>query len=63
MYQSPAGFVEVRHNVATASIAVASLRGYRLTASATIRLPTVKDHDVPALADEFQIGEGARFRA
>jgi hypothetical protein len=44
--------VELRHDIAPASIAVA---GDRLPASATIRLPTVKDHDVPALADEFQI--------
>jgi hypothetical protein len=59
-YQSPSGFVEVRHDIAPASIAVA---GDRLPASATIRLPTVKDHDVPALADEFSDSEGARFRA
>jgi hypothetical protein len=63
MYQSPARLVEVRHDVAAASIAVASLRGCRLTDAATIRFPTVKDHDIPTLADEFQIGEGARFFA
>jgi hypothetical protein len=50
--------VEVRHDVAPASIAVA---GDRLPASATIRLPTVKDHDVPALADEFQIAKMPGF--
>jgi hypothetical protein len=35
-HQSPASFVEVRHHVATASLAVASLRRYLLMDSATI---------------------------
>ena len=55
-HQCPAGFLEVRHNVAAAPFAVASLGRRPLMDSATIRIPAVEDHDVFALGDKFHVG-------
>ena len=61
-HQRPAGFLEVRHDVAVTPFAVASLGRYSLMDSATIHLPAVKDHDVFVLADKFHVGIRAWFR-
>src|SRR5206468_9800083 len=54
-HQSPTGFLEVRHNVAAAPLAVPSLRRRPLMDSATIHIPAAEDHDVLALADKFRV--------
>jgi hypothetical protein len=58
----PARFEEVRHNVAAAPLAVASLRRRPLMDSPTIPLPAVEDHVVLALANKFHVVIGAWFR-
>jgi hypothetical protein len=58
----PAGFLEVRHDVAAAPLAVASLRRRPLMDSATIYIPAIEDHVVLALADKFHVVIGAWFR-
>src|SRR2546425_6199470 len=60
-HQRPAGCLEVRHDVAAAPLAVASLGRRPLIDSATIPIPAVADH-VLVLADKFHVGKGAWFR-
>jgi len=52
VHQRPAGFLEVRHDVVAAPLAVAALRRRRLMDSTTIPFPAVEDHVVLALADK-----------
>jgi hypothetical protein len=51
VHQRPAGFLEVRHDVVAAPLAVAALRRRPLMDSTTIPFPAVEDHVVLALAD------------
>ena len=62
MHQRPAGFLEVRHDVVAAPLAVAALRRRPLMDSTTIPFPAVEDHVVLALADKFHVVIGAWFR-
>src|SRR5215475_8723639 len=62
MHQGPTAFRKIRHDVAAAALAVASLRHGTSLDLATIHFATIEDHfDVPTLVDELQIGVGARF--
>src|SRR5262249_4487622 len=55
-HQRPAGFLEVRHDVAPAPLALASLGHRPLMHLATVHLPAVEDHDVFALGDKLHVG-------
>src|SRR4030095_1475773 len=57
VHQRPAGFLEVRRDVAAAPLAVAPLRRRPLIDSATIHLPPVEDHVVLARADKFHVSK------
>ena len=60
-HQRPAGLLKVRHHVASASLAVASLRHHPLLDLATIDPPAVEGHDIFFLADKLHIGIRADF--
>jgi len=62
VHQRPAGFLEVRHDVVAAPLAVAALRRRPLMDSTTIPFPAVEDHVVIALADKFHVVIGAWLR-
>ena len=60
-HQRPAGLLKVRHHVASASLAVASLRHHPLLDLATIDPPAVEGHDIFFLPDKLHIGIRADF--
>src|SRR5262249_59164027 len=61
-HQRPAGFLEVRHDVAPAPLALASLGHRPLLHLATVHLPAVEDHDLFALRHQPHVGIRARAR-